>query len=411
MTAHLPHRVGSTRLKRLALSAQFVGLYSLACTSDDAAREVTDSHDQNRDASLADAAPLVDGSVAPLDGAASAQPSFEASVEAELTPSSGAGTDAASSEPHWQLVAQLPEATLLSVHGQSADDVWIVGANDGNGPVILHWNGSSWRRLITQLEGVDLWWVQTLPGGAVLMAGSAATVLKYELGRLVHLQPPGLEDDRVWGVWGSSTREMYAVGSSADRGGFIWHYAGGNWSVVPLPGAIVARSRPAPGMFKVWGAAANDIWVAGDVGSVLRGNARDGFSVVESGVDVQLVGIHGNADHVWFAGGGHSGVLLEWSEGRRLLNIAPVDVPVLQGVSVEGHAKGWASGFTGVIYRLQNNQWELIDTGFDIWPETLHSLWQDPDGGVWTVGGNAFSSRAQGLALYYGPVIPSYDLD
>jgi hypothetical protein len=318
---------------------------------------------------------------------------------------SDAGTETA---PQWQLLADLPEAALLGVHGQSADDVWMVGADDGNGPMILHFDGQGWQRLVAQLPGVDLWWVRTLSDGAVLMSGSASTVLLYEGERLVHLQPPGSREDRVWGVWGESSSEIYAVGSSEVAGGFIWHYANGTWEVVALPGAALARAQPPPGMFKVWGAAPDDVWIVGDVGTVLRGNAADGFELIESNVDGQLIGIHGNTDHVWIAGGRRTGVLLEWTEGRRLINLARTDVPVLQGVSVEGRAQGWVTGYTGVIYRVDGARWELIDTGYDIWPETLHSLWQDPDGGVWTVGGNVFSDLGGGLALYFGPPIVPY---
>jgi hypothetical protein len=38
-----------------------------------------------------------------------------------------------------------------------------------------------------------------------------------------------------------------------------------------------------PGFFKVWGASSDDVWVVGDGGVVLRGNARDGFAAVPTG--------------------------------------------------------------------------------------------------------------------------------
>src|SRR4029079_3696087 len=45
-----------------------------------------------------------------------------------------------------EVVRENETAALLSVNGTSAGDVWMVGADDGSGALVLHGDGSDWRR-------------------------------------------------------------------------------------------------------------------------------------------------------------------------------------------------------------------------------------------------------------------------
>ena len=58
-----------------------------------------------------------------------------------------------------QVVVEAPAAALFAVHGTSAKDVWMVGADDGDGPLVIRFDGSAWQRLDTGVRG-DLWWVR-----------------------------------------------------------------------------------------------------------------------------------------------------------------------------------------------------------------------------------------------------------
>jgi hypothetical protein len=56
-------------------------------------------------------------------------------------------------EGHWQVVVEaLPEA-VLSVSGRSATDVWAVGVDKGQGPLVLHFDGAAWTRVPTGTRG------------------------------------------------------------------------------------------------------------------------------------------------------------------------------------------------------------------------------------------------------------------
>ncbi|MFT6145360.1 MAG: hypothetical protein ACJAV2_003247, partial [Myxococcota bacterium] len=41
------------------------------------------------------------------------------------------------------------EAGLLGITGTSASDVWVVGADAGDGPSVMHFNGQDWIRKAT----------------------------------------------------------------------------------------------------------------------------------------------------------------------------------------------------------------------------------------------------------------------
>src|SRR6266404_9121241 len=184
---------------------------------------------------------------------------------------------------HWSWVAHSESAALMSVHGTAADDVWLAGADDGKGGVVLHWDGSAWERLDPGVHA-DLWWVNATQGGPVYFAGSNASFLRYDHGAFERLGTPGLGKHTLFGVWAAGANDVYAVGSAAGRNGFIWHYDGTSVRELSLPADFPQdQGGEVPGLFKVWGLSPSDVWVVGGNGVVLRGNASDGFKLVQSG--------------------------------------------------------------------------------------------------------------------------------
>ena len=45
--------------------------------------------------------------------------------------------------PTWSIVSSGLDEALLSISGTAADDVWAVGADQGRGPLVLHYDGTS----------------------------------------------------------------------------------------------------------------------------------------------------------------------------------------------------------------------------------------------------------------------------
>ena len=101
-------------------------------------------------------------------------------------------------------------------------------------------------------------------------------------GHFERLPNAGLARQTVYGVWGRTPRDFYAVGSAAGRNGFIWHYQDGSVHDEPLPADLpmVANGEP-PGFFKVWGSG-DDVWVVGSRGTILH---RKGTELLRTRAD------------------------------------------------------------------------------------------------------------------------------
>lgn len=319
----------------------------------------------------------------------------------------GDGPAAPDESVPWQLVSSEGAEALLGVGGRSFRDVFAVGADQGRGPVILHFDGRTWSRLRSGVRG-DLWCVFAVPEGPVLLGGSHGNVLSYDGVSFQRMQTPGRSSHTVYGIWGRGPDDVYAVGSVAGRNGFIWHFDGEAWIELDVAASELPTSPEGdtPGFFKVWGDARGGVWVVGDDGLVLH--ARDGgpFERVQTGARERLLTVHAVGDRIAAVGGEQEGTLIElWPDRRsatRLRGGAP-----LQGVALVGEAEGWAVGEGGAIYRRTSRGWAAEPHGLTLGVEALQSVWIDEAGGVWAVGGNLLSPALdQGVLLRRGSRIP-----
>jgi hypothetical protein len=311
-------------------------------------------------------------------------------------------------ESAWQLVAMnLPEA-LLSVDGASDKDVFAVGADKGKGPLVLHFDGASWSEMPTGQRG-DLWWVHAFPDGSALMSGAGALILRYHGGKFERLENKGFGRQTVYGVWGTSLDDFYAVGSASGRNGFVWHYKGGSFEDVPLPRDVPlgAMGQP-PGFFKVWGTG-DEVWVVGATGTILHRKGGEPFSIVPSGTKETLFTVHGGRRGLLAVGGGSNGVVLEpgWSATH---DVSPPGAALIQGVFSTDDAD-WASGERGAIFtRHSGEPFHVVEAGFPIpASSSLHSICVDGSHGVWAAGGNVLTPALDGgVLVHFGKAVPEY---
>lgn len=316
-----------------------------------------------------------------------------------------AATDADASF-HW--VAHT-NAALMSVHGTAADDVWLSGADDGSGPLVLHWDGASWQRLQTGARG-DLWWVHALAAGPVFFGGSNGLVLRYEGGAFEVLDTPDIEQSTVFGVWAAAADNVYVAGSVLGKNGFLWRYDGTGFDELALPeGLPIDADGNAPGLLKVWGTTADDVWAVGGSGVVLRGNAEAGFALARAEGNATLFTVHAAGERLAIVGGSSSGVILE-SGPEGLVDATPPEAPLLQGVNVTASGSVWAVGYAGTIYENAGHGYLPVDSGLDFRAaESLHAVWVDPKGGVWAAGGDVLTPNLdQGLALHRGDPVSEF---
>jgi hypothetical protein len=122
-------------------------------------------------------------------------------------------------------------SALQAVAATSATDAWAVGSISASGPLVWHWNGTTWKNV-------------PLPPAIVRVVGAvrsvAATSKKnvwlVSLGRIVHwngrrwnvVSPNIGRPYDLFGVAAMSARNVFAVGSTRRRG-LMLHWTGRRW--------------------------------------------------------------------------------------------------------------------------------------------------------------------------------------
>jgi hypothetical protein len=304
----------------------------------------------------------------------------------------------------WAVVqADLPGA-LLSVWGTASDDVWSVGADagDGSGPQVVHFDGERWTHVPTgQTEG-DLWWVFGFAGGPIYMGGEGGVIVRLQDGTFTPMLTPGT--NTVYGIWGASPDDLWAVGGASDAtGGFAWRLVGDAWVDEPsLPAEVASDSA----LWKVYGTAGDDAWLVGSNGVALH---WDGNALVpgSTGVGSSLFTVHQQGDHYAAVGGLASGIIVELDDGQ-WHDVTPEPAPMgLAGVTLGAHGSGIAVGMFGTVFTRDAEGWSPEQLELPV-SQNLHGSWIDERGDLWAVGGDTLSTPlTDGVMIHRGTAVPS----
>jgi hypothetical protein len=115
-------------------------------------------------------------------------------------------------------------------------------------------------------------------------------------------------------------------------------------------------------------------------------------------------------------GGFASGLLLERNVSDPVsapwTNVSPPGSQALVGVYLT-ELGGYAVGRFGYVARRGEQGWqeELTQLPPDADNRSLHSVWVDPDGGVWAAGGQVLAEPlTDGWLLHKGPAVPGSGL-
>lgn len=319
----------------------------------------------------------------------------------------GCVEDEGPSGPKWTVVASGMSAALFSVDGTSANDVWIVGADERNelGPAIRHWDGSAWTRHDSTLRDEDLTWIHVFDAEDAYVAGTNGSILARRGGTFEAMDTPS--EQTVWGVWGTDPEHAWAVGGEAGGGrGFVWRFDGERWTAVDLDATL-----PAPtAWFKVWGSSADDVWFCGTDGSLMHWNGTE-FAAVSSGTSRTLLTVNGSADgrSVTAVGGAFEATIVESLDGSGWREVTPAGDAPLQtfGVRYGVDGEAWAVGMAASALHRDDAGWHVDPATPDV-SDDLHGVWIDPDGGVWAVGGQIIAHPLiDGTLLYRGTDPPA----
>jgi len=309
--------------------------------------------------------------------------------------------DPVAPQADWNLVLSDLPGGLLSVSGTASDDVYVVGADPGDGSSVYHYDGVAWTKLNTFASG-GLWWISDrLVGDSFFMVGDGGLALRYRpaSGGFETLATPG--DETLFGVWGTLPSNVFAVGGDAtnpDASGVIWHFDGTTWTAQDTtainPGGI-------PLLFKVWGRSDSEIYAVGTRGTLLRYDGTS-WSQLSSPTTRTLFTVHGNDDVVVACGGSQSGVIVE-STGAAFADVTPTGLVQMNGAFAASSTVLTVGREGGVAFR-GTSDWAGEDTGLNLdLVLDYHAAWVDSEGGIWAVGGNIIGDpQTDGLVVYYG---------
>lgn len=144
----------------------------------------------------------------------------------------------------------------------------------------------------------------------------------------------------------------------------------------------------------VWGAADDDFWVVGELGTIMHYDGRS-LSLIDSGTQANLMAVHGTGpDDVWFVG--DQGATLHWDGSSISTHVAPAEDLLFSLLSVWAKSESdvWAVGIlptltdrVGLIRHWDGDGWEQLEV-----PQSV-SLWEiwasGPDAEqLWIVGTN-----------------------
>jgi hypothetical protein len=283
-------------------------------------------------------------------------------------------------------------SAFLGVAGTSADDVYVVGSDRGEGPAVLHYDGDRWTRLRTDARG-DLWWISVEPiDGKFYMCGSGGLILEYDPASRTFTRHETPGDDLLLGIWGTAADNLWAVGE-----GGIWRFDGETWTIEDVS---TVRPQGIPTLNKVWGRSADDVYVVGERGVILNYDGNN-WAEVESDSVRPLITIHGNGTHVVAVGGFFTeGVILEL-EGSAFRNRTPAGAPQMNGVFLPLGGEAVAVGWEGSLALRTSSGWQLRDTRLNTF-KAFHAAWVDPEGGIWAVGGDLIVGDLQSGIIAYG---------
>jgi hypothetical protein len=291
----------------------------------------------------------------------------------------------------WEVVLQGLDDNLLSIWGTSRDDVWAVGARGQ----VQRWDGAAWQRLDPGVAQT-LWWVHGFAGGPIYLGGEGGTIVEYAGGQFRTMTTPAT-GPAVFGIWGASPDEVWAVGGNlgGGGGGFVWRLEDGAWVEAPGLPAEVADEV----VWKAHGRAANDVWMVGTDGLALRWDGA-GFRRESTGGE-SLFTVSSDGERFVAVGGLVTPLIAERRDGG-WTTLSPLDEPFgLKGVVLSDACDDWAVGDYGYVLRDRGDGFKLAEHGLGPL-EGLHGAWLDPDCGLWAVGGRQFNPYDGGVLVHFG---------
>lgn len=194
----------------------------------------------------------------------------------------------------------------------------------------------------------------------------------------IHAAKPAVPQNPLFGVWGSSGRDVYTVGGF----GTILHYDGSQWEVVTDHGA------PFAWFYGVWGSSGHDVFV---VGGYEGGDENaydiivhyDGatWTIMHQGAPASLRHVWGTSDSNIFAVGDH-GKILQY-DGQQWSAMPSGTSENLKQVWGSSAQDIFIVGTHGSILHYDGHYWQPMNSGTAV---ELEGIWGSSNNNVFAVG-------------------------
>jgi hypothetical protein len=311
---------------------------------------------------------------------------------AEHKPIEGA---APTSKSHWEAVnVGVPLERFTSVWGAEGQ-VWLLGSKQLE-TVVMNWNGTRWQTQQTftgQGNGViggrtpnDLWIVGSFSrhaanGGQFEQAGDLVN------SRGVHALTEGA-NNILWAV-GNKGEILHQSGDPKsgwmreEVGPMIPAYKGGRTS--PVYRNEVPTGTVRANLNGIWvSPTGSDLFAVGDAGTVLHKHGDDPWEIEKTPTHEDLRGVWGwSPNDVWAAG--DAGTLMRRLTGEWTVVESGVQTD-LYGLFGTGPSEVWAVGGRGTLLHFDGADWKSEPTATQ---ELILALWGNGQGEVWAVGDNS----------------------
>ncbi len=286
---------------------------------------------------------------------------------------------------------------MFAIWGSQSNDVWLAGADVGNGPLVFRFDGSGWKRHPTGASG-HLWWVSGT-AQSIWFSGENGLILRRDRQSDTFEAFPGLATSAtLFGIFPFAEDNVWAVGGDANANtGAAFQFDGNSWSAVT---DMPATAYDAP-LFKIWGSSANDFWVVG-LGGEAYHFANGSWTTWPVPAGRRLLTVHGQGTDIAAVGGFASGLVVKLGIGG-IADQTPGGIAQMNGIWIPPSGLPLAAGNDGQLWQRFEGDW-MPEPG--IFETTLdyHAAYVDDLGGRWAVGGKILSEPFnQGLVVYRGP--------
>ena len=270
---------------------------------------------------------------------------------------------------------------LLAAWSAPGDDVYMVGAEFGEGRGVILKYADGELCVENDEPGEALWWIHGKSADDWYAVGENGAILHSVDGTITREDVDTTA--KLFGVYDDGV-DVWAVGGDINMpSGEIWRKSSDTWEkVLDTPDIL----------FKVW-----NNWVVGAGGQVLYWTGTEFEDRAPS--DERFLTVRGeSADDVWVVGGLQSPVIWHYEAGTWTEHsIDPIcGSQAMMGVWTDVGEEVWVSGMAGTTAVYDGENWTCDD--FPISSRDFHAVWKEGDE-VLFVGGNFL-----GPAPYVGTV-------